>query len=51
MRSCNGIGASLPDPAVAKFDAELARLLARRFPDAPLSIPHRVWALIARAPA
>lgn len=51
MRSCNGVGASLPDPVVANFDAELARLLARRFPNKPLSVPHRVWALIARAPA
>jgi SAM-dependent methyltransferase len=51
MRTCNGVGASLPDPVVADFDAALARLLAERFPDEPLVVPHRVWALIARAPA
>lgn len=51
MRSCNGVGASLPEPVVADFDAALARVLAERFPDEPLAVPHRVWALIARAPA
>jgi SAM-dependent methyltransferase len=51
MRSCNGVGASLPTPAVAEFDAALGHLLATRFPDQPLAVPHRVWALIARAPA
>lgn len=51
MRSCNGVGATLPDSTVADFDAALALLLARRFPGEPLSVPHRVWALIARAPA
>ncbi|HZD01705.1 MAG TPA: class I SAM-dependent methyltransferase [Actinomycetes bacterium] len=50
MRTCNGVGASLPKPVVADFDAALARLLAERFPDEPLAVPHRVWALIARAP-
>ncbi len=50
MRSCNGVGASLPEPVVADFDAALARLLARRFPHEPLAVLHRVWALIARAP-
>lgn len=51
MRSCNGVGASLSEPGVANFDAALARLLARRFPDEPLAVPHRVWALIARPAA
>jgi SAM-dependent methyltransferase len=50
MRSCNGVGASLPKPAVAEFDTALARMLAESFPE-PLAVPHRVWALIARAPA
>ena len=50
MRTCNGVGASLPEPAVAAFDAALARLLAERFPAEPLDVPHRVWALLARAP-
>jgi SAM-dependent methyltransferase len=51
MRSCNGIGASLPESAVDEFDLALAHLLAQDFPDEPLTVPHRVWALIARAPA
>jgi SAM-dependent methyltransferase len=51
MRSCNAIGASLPEPAVGDFDVALARLLAESFPTEPLGVPHRVWALIARAPA
>ena len=50
MRSCNGVGASLPKPAVDEFDTALARLLAERFPDEPLPVPHRMWALIARTP-
>jgi SAM-dependent methyltransferase len=50
MRSCNGVGASLSEPAVGDFDVALARLLAERFPGEPLAVPHRVWALIARAP-
>jgi SAM-dependent methyltransferase len=50
MRTCNGVGASLPGPAVADFDAALARMLAERFPGEPLAVPHRVWALLARAP-
>lgn len=51
MRTCNGVGASLPEPAVAAFDTALARLLAERFPGEPLAVPHRIWALTARAPA
>jgi len=50
IRSCNGVGASLPDRAVAEFDAALADLLTRRFAEEPLAVPHRVWALVARAP-
>ncbi len=51
MRSCNGVGATLPALAVADFDAALAQLLATRFSDELLAVPHRVRALIARAPA
>lgn len=50
MRSCNGVGASLPPASVAAFDEALAQLLADRFPREPLVIPHRWWALVARAP-
>ena len=51
MRSCNGVGATLSDAEVRDFDGALARLLAERFPVETLSVPHRVWALVARAPA
>jgi SAM-dependent methyltransferase len=50
IRSCNGVGASLPESAVGDFDVALTRVLAQRFPGEPLAVPHRVWALIARAP-
>ena len=43
IRASAGIAASLPREQVSRFDAELADLLARRFPADPLIIPHRVW--------
>lgn len=51
MRTCNGVGASLPDSLVAAFDEALARLLAERFPEQPLSVPHRASAVVARSGA
>jgi SAM-dependent methyltransferase len=48
MRSSNGVGASLSAADVAAFDADLARLLRERFPEEPLMVPHRIWALIAQ---
>jgi SAM-dependent methyltransferase len=50
VRTCNAIGAALPAPAVDAFDADLAELLAARFPAQPLSVPHRVFALLLRPP-
>lgn len=50
MRSCNGVAGSLPEDAVAAYDADLAALLRRRFPDQPLLVPHQVWAIVARSP-
>jgi SAM-dependent methyltransferase len=50
IRASAGVGASLPPPAVARFDRDLAALLAERFPDDPQAVPHRVFCLIARAP-
>lgn len=49
IRASAGVAASLPADAVAAFDEELAALLERDFPDEPLAIPHRAWALVARA--
>lgn len=48
MRSSNGVGATLSAAEVAAFDADLTRLLRDRFPD-PLPVPHRVFAMVARA--
>jgi SAM-dependent methyltransferase len=50
LRASARVGASLPPDAVARFDAALAALLAGRFPQDPLSIPHRVFALLATRP-
>lgn len=44
MRTSSGVGASLDPAGVAAYDADLARLLAQRFPD-PLVVPHRIWAI------
>jgi SAM-dependent methyltransferase len=49
IRASAGVAASLPPEAVDKFDAALAALLAKDFPE-PLRVPHRVWAMTARAP-
>jgi ubiquinone/menaquinone biosynthesis C-methylase UbiE len=46
MRASAGIGASLPEADVERFDQELKALLARDFPDDPLEIPHRLWTVI-----
>ena len=42
MRTCNGVGSSLDDAAVAAFDKELSTMLATDFPQ-PLQVPHRVF--------
>jgi hypothetical protein len=36
---------------VAEFDAALGRLLAERFPQEKLPVPHRVFAIVAGAPS
>ncbi|MBC5806468.1 MAG: hypothetical protein DLM53_11570 [Candidatus Eremiobacter antarcticus] len=50
IRASAGVAASLPSDAVAKFDTDLTQLLARDYPDDPILVPHRVWALVARSP-
>lgn len=47
IRASAGISASLSDDAVVKFDAEFRELLKTQFPDDPLRVHHRVWAVIA----
>ncbi len=46
LRACNGV-LTLPPEVIAAFDADLAALLARDYPD-PLSVPHRVFGIVAR---
>lgn len=49
IRTCNGVGSGALTPEqVAGFDAELAALLEREFPEQPLPVAHRVWATIVR---
>jgi hypothetical protein len=46
IRASAGVAASLPPEQVVQFDEELARLLADRFPEDPLAVPHRAFAII-----
>ena len=50
VRASSGVAASLQPDQVAAFDADLAGLLAERFPEDPLAVPHRVFAMVGRAP-
>lgn len=50
IRASAGVGASLPVEKVVDFDRAFADLLATRYPGETLEIPHRVFAVIARAP-
>jgi SAM-dependent methyltransferase len=51
IRASAGVAASLPPDAVATFDGELGRMLAERFPNDPLAVPHRVFAVVCRSPS
>ncbi len=46
IRACNGV-LTLPPGTIAAFDAELARVLAERFPE-PMVIEHRIFGILAR---
>lgn len=50
VRASAGVGASLPSDRVEKFGVDLAHLLAERWPDEPVGVPHRVWAVVATTP-
>jgi SAM-dependent methyltransferase len=50
IRASAGVAASLSPEQVGRFDADLRALLAERFASDPLAVPHRVFAMIARAP-
>jgi SAM-dependent methyltransferase len=49
IRASAGVGASLSADGVARFDTDLAALLARDFPADPLAMPHEVMMIVARA--
>lgn len=47
IRASAGVKASLSPEQTAQFDSELAELLLNNYPQDPLAIPHRVWAVTA----
>jgi hypothetical protein len=47
IRASAGVAASLPAEKVAQFDAELAALLGRDYPEGPMIVRHRAWAMTA----
>ena len=51
IRASAGVGGSLSPEEVGVFDASLAGILADQFPEDPMIVPHRVFALIAHPPA
>jgi hypothetical protein len=50
IRASAGVGASLPQDKVERFDREHGALLAERFAEEPLQVPHRLWAALATKP-
>ena len=50
VRASAGVAATLAADRVEKFDQALRVLLAERFPENPLEIPHRVYTVVRRAP-
>lgn len=50
IRASAGIAASLSADEVSVFDRELCDLLQSDYPDDPLAVHHRVWAVIGRKP-
>ena len=49
IRASAGVGGSLAAAQVEAFDRDHTRLLAERFPEEPLAVPHRVFAMTARS--
>ncbi|WP_426689434.1 class I SAM-dependent methyltransferase [Rhodanobacter ginsengiterrae] len=50
IRASAGVGATLDEARVQRFDAELAAMLATRHVGEPMAVPHRLWVLSATAP-
>ena len=51
IRASAGVSASLPPEKVALFDAELQDLLQAQFSDHNIEVPHRIFAVVSRAPS
>jgi SAM-dependent methyltransferase len=51
IRASGPIAGTLDEAGVETCSRELAAMLTERFPEDPLTIPHRVWAVTARVPA
>ena len=51
IRASGPIAGTLEEAGVEACSRELTTVLAERFPEDPLTIPHRVWAVTARVPA
>ena len=51
IRASAGVAATLPPDKVAAFGQELSALLSNRFPEDPLAVPHRVFALVCMNPS
>ena len=51
IRASSGVGASLPPDAVERFNAAHREMVMRDFPEQPLQVPHRVFAVFGRLPS
>ena len=51
VRASQRVGPVMSAETLAKFDAAMAAMLAREFPQEPLAVDHRLFALIARKTA
>ena len=49
IRASAGVAATLSEDEVARFDEGHARMLAERFPEEPMAVPHHVYAALGRA--
>jgi hypothetical protein len=49
LKASASVGGSMNPRAIERFDADLARLLRARFPEEPLMVRHRVFAVVCVA--
>ena len=50
IRASAGVAASLPADKVAAFDEDHAVMLAERFPEDPIQVPHRIFVVVGHKP-